>query len=214
MFSSERPLGNETFAIRHYNGGDLFRVIDYNTSNNQYANNQRVYLYKPAQSFEVTTECNPTDGGYITLGGGVLTDNQGKNWSQHYDNVTFFVGAMDGYGIDQVTVTNLSTNEVTVLNPTSTSDFGNDYSFEMPAANVKVTATFVEPHVIHTVSNPTDGGGFNFLNGYTDFNGQTMSNEGKTVTFKPEPGSDHDAHPRCRRCLLLRHARQRRDLDR
>ena len=191
MFSSERPLGNETFAIRHYNGGDLFRVIDYNTSNNQYANNQRVYLYKPAQSVEVTTECNPTDGGYITLGGGVLTDNQGKNWSQHYDNVTFFVGAMDGYGIDQVTVTNLSTNEVTVLNPTSTSDFGNDYSFEMPAANVKVTATFVEPHVIHTVSNPTDGGGFNFLNGYTDFNGQTMSNEGKTVTFKPEPADDY-----------------------
>ncbi len=186
------PSGGVTrqFAIRHYNGGSLFRVMDYSSNNNE-ASYQRVYLYKPAQSFEVTTECNPTDGGYITLGGGVLTDNQGKNWSQHYDNVTFFVGAMDGYGIDQVTMTNLSTNEVTVLNPTSTSDFGNDYSFEMPAANVKVTATFVEPHVIHTVSNPTDGGGFNFLNGYTDFNGQTMSNEGKTVTFKPEPADDY-----------------------
>lgn len=188
--TNSETAGGKTFAIRHYNGGDLFRVIDY-SSNNSDATYQRVYLYKPAQSFEVTTACNPSNGGYITLGGGVLTDDQGRNWSQHYDNVTFFVGATDGYGIDEVTVTNLTTGEVTVLQPTNTSDFGNDYSFEMPEANVAVVANFVEPHVIHTVNTPDEGGNFNFVNGYTDFNGETMSNEGKTVTFTVVPSDGY-----------------------
>lgn len=186
MFSSERPLGNETFAIRHYNGGDLFRVIDYNTSNNQYANNQRVYLYKPAQTYYVTTNCLPDDNsGYITLGDGVLSDGNGNYTSQQYDNVSFFVGPTDGWGIGTVTVTNLSTNEVTTLTPTASSDFGNDYEFQMPAANVNVTANFLAPYNIDTICNPADGGQFNFINGYTNFNGQHYSNAGKTVTFKP-----------------------------
>ena len=187
MFSSETPLGNETFAIRHYNGGDLFRVIDYNTSNNQYANNQRVYLYKPAQTYYVTTNCLPDDNsGYITLGEGVLSDGNGNYTSQQYDNVSFFVGPTDGWGIGAVTVTNLSTNEVTTLTPTASSDFGNDYQFPMPGANVNVTANFLAPYNIDTICNPADGGQFNFINGYTNFNGQYYSNEDKTVTFKPE----------------------------
>ena len=187
MFSSERPLGNETFAIRHYNGGDLFRVIDYNTSHNQYANNQRVYLYKPAQTYYVTTNCLPDDNsGYITLGDGVLSDGNGNYTSQQYDNVSFFVGPTDGWGIGAVTVTNLSTNEVTTLTPTASSDFGNDYQFPMLGANVNVTANFLAPYNIDTICNPADGGQFNFINGYTNFNGQYYSNEDKTVTFKPE----------------------------
>ena len=186
MFSSETPLGNETFAIRHYNGGDLFRVIDYNTSNNQYANNQRVYLYKPAQTYYVTTNCLPDDdSGYITLGEGVLNDGNGNYTSQQYDNVSFFVGPTEGWGIGAVTVTNLSTNEVTTLTPTNTSDFGNDYQFPMPGANVSVTANFLQPFNIDTICNPSDGGQFNFFSGYTNFSGQYYSNEGKTVTFKP-----------------------------
>ncbi len=186
MFSSETPLGTETFAIRHYNGGDLFRVIDYNTSNNQYANNQRVYLYKPAQTYYVTTNCLPDDNsGYITLGEGVLNDGNGNYTSQQYDNVNFFVGPTEGWGVGAVTVTNLSTNEVTTLTPTATSDFGNDYQFSMPAGNVNITANFLPPYNIDTICNPTDGGIFNFISGYTDFNGQHKSNEGKTVTFKP-----------------------------
>ena len=186
MFSSETPLGNETFAIRHYNGGDLFRVIDYNTSNNQYANNQRVYLYKPAQTYYITTNCLPDDNsGYITLGDGVLNDGNGNYTSQQYDNVNFFVGPTEGWGIGAVTVTNLTTNEVTTLTPTATSDFGNDYQFPMPGANVSVTANFLQPFNIDTICNPSDGGQFNFINGYTNFSGQYYSNEGKTVTFKP-----------------------------
>jgi hypothetical protein len=187
MFSSETPLGTETFAIRHYNGGDLFRVIDYNTSNNQYANNQRVYLYKPAQTYYVTTNCLPDDNsGYITLGDGVLSDGNGNYTSQQYDNVSFFVGPTEGWGIGAVTVTYLSTNEVTTLTPTNTSDFGNDYQFPMPGANVNVTANFLQPFNIDTICNPVGGGVFNFISGSTDFNGQHKSNEGKTVTFKPE----------------------------
>lgn len=185
---TEAPSGGvtRTFAIRHYNGGSLFRDIDY-SSNNQFSSNQRVYLYKPAENHEVTTQCIPGNGGYITLGSGVLTDGQGRDWSQHFDNVKFFVGATDGYGIGEITLTNISTGAVTVLQPTATSDFGNDYSFEMPDADVKITANFTEPHVIHTVANPDGGGVFNFTGGYTDFNGQTTSNQGKTVTFTVDP---------------------------
>ncbi len=174
-----------TFAIRHYNGGSLFRDIDY-SSNNQYSSNQRVYLYKPAQTYYVTTTCLPNNNsGYITLGEGVLNDGNGNYTSQHYDNVSFFVGPTDGWGVGTVTVTNLSTNEVTTLTPTAANDFGNDYQFPMPAANVNVTANFLSPLEIDTVCNPANGGQFNFINGYTNFSGQYYSNEGKTVTFKP-----------------------------
>ena len=176
---------NKSFAIRHYNGGSLFRDMDY-SSNNQYASNQRVYLYKPAQSYEVTTECLPSNGGYITLGDGILTDAQGKNWSQHFDNVSFFVGPTEGWGVGAVTVTDVNSKAVTTLTPTNTSDFGNDYSFEMPANDVKITANFLQPYNIDTICTPNaDAGEFNFISGYTDFNGQHKSNEGKTVTFKP-----------------------------
>lgn len=169
--SSETNNGNKTFAIRHYNGGDLFRVIDYSSSNNQYTNNQRVYLYKPAQTYYVTTSCQPNDNsGYITLGEGVLNDGNGNYTSQQYDNVNFFVGPTDGWGVGTVTVTNLSTNEVTTLTPTATGDFGNNYNFPMPAANVNITANFLSPVEIDTISSPADGGQFNFINGYTNFN--------------------------------------------
>lgn len=177
-------MNSSDMAIRHYNGGSLFRVMDSGTSNAD-AVYQRVYLYKPAQSYEVTTECIPANGGYITLGNGILTDNQGKNWSQQYDNVTFFVGPTDGWGVGNVTVTDMNTRAVTTLQPTNTGDFGNDYSFEMPANDVKITANFLEPVEIDTICNPANGGQFNFINGYTNFNGQYYSNDGKTVTFKP-----------------------------
>ncbi len=186
-------LNSTDMAIRHYNGGSLFRVMKTNSSSNSDATYQRVYLYKPAENYEVTTECLPANEncGYITLGNGILTDDQNKNWSQQLDNVTFFVGPTDGWGIGAVTVTNLSTGEVQTLTPTNTSDFGNDYSFDMPGSNVKITANFLQPYNINTVSNPTDGGSFNFVSGYNDFNGQATSNEGKTVTFTVEPADGY-----------------------
>ncbi|MDY6301430.1 MAG: hypothetical protein SPL96_05995 [Bacteroidales bacterium] len=185
--NTSETSGGKTFAIRHYNGGSLFRDMDYSSNNNEYASNQRVYLYKPAQTYYVTTNCLPDDNsGYITLGDGVLNDGNGNYTSQQYDNVNFFVGPTEGWGVGAVTVTNLTTNEVTTLTPTNTSDFGNDYQFPMPGANVSVTANFLQPFNIDTICNPTGGGVFNFISGSTDFNGQHKSNEGKTVTFKPE----------------------------
>jgi hypothetical protein len=178
-------MNSNDMAIRHYNGGNLFRVMDSGSSNSD-ATYQRVYLYKPAQTYYVTTSCLPNNNsGYITLGEGVLNDGNGNYTSQQYDNVSFFVGPTEGWGVGAVTVTNLSTNEETTLTPTATSDFGNDYSFEMPANDVKVTANFLQPFNIDTICNPANGGQFNFINGYTNFSGQYYSNEGKTVTFKP-----------------------------
>lgn len=186
---SESTSGS--YSIRYHNGSDFFRVLNWSTNYNTYAANQRVYLYRPAQNYVITTQCLPDDNsGYITLGDGVLELN-GQQTSQQYDNVNFFVGPTEGWGVGAVTVTNLSTNEVTTLTPTATSDFGNDYQFPMPGANVSVTANFLQPYNINTVSNPTDGGSFNFVSGYNDFNGQATSNEGKTVTFKPDPADGY-----------------------
>ena len=103
----------------------------------------------------------------------------------------FFVGPTDGWGIGDVTVTNLTTSELTVLQPTATGDFGNDYEFVMPAANVHIVANFLPPYTIHTVVNPEQGGAFNFVSGYNDFNGQTTSNSGKVVTFTVEPEDNY-----------------------
>lgn len=178
---SESTSGS--YSIRYHNGSDFFRVLNWSTNYNTSAANQRVYLYRPAQNYVITTQCLPDDNsGYITLGDGVLELN-GQQTSQQYQNVNFFVGPTEGWGIGAVTVTNLSTNEVTTLTPTATSDFGNDYQFPMPGANVSVTANFLQPFNIDTICNPTGGGVFNFISGSTDFNGQHKSNEGKTVTF-------------------------------
>ena len=186
---SESTSGS--YSIRYHNGSDFFRVLNWNTNYNTYAANQRVYLYRPAQNYVITTQCLPDDNsGYITLGDGVLELN-GQQTSQQYQNVNFFVGPTEGWGIGAVTVTNLSTNEVTTLTPTATSDFGNDYQFPMPGANVSVTANFLQPFNIDTICNPTGGGVFNFISGSTDFNGQHKSNEGKTVTFKPDPAEGY-----------------------
>lgn len=173
--------GNSTHPIRYdYSDSKLMKIMSYDDTGS------RVWLYKLAESYHVYTQCAPANTGNITLGNGVVDGT-----SQENDTVHFFVSPTGTYSIDEVTVTNLSTNEVTVLQPTSTGSTGNEYSFEMPAADVTITANFVPAYEIHTVSNPTDGGGFNFLNGYTDFNGQTMSNEGKTVTFKPTPADGY-----------------------
>ena len=186
---SESTSGS--YSIRYHNGSDFFRVLNWSTNYNTYAANQRVYLYRPAQNYVITTQCLPDDNsGYITLGDGVLELN-GQQTSQQYQNVNFFVGPTEGWGIGAVTVTNLSTNEVTTLTPTNTSDFGNDYQFPMPGANVSVTANFLQPFNIDTICNPTGGGVFNFISGSTDFNGQHKSNEGKTVTFKPDPADGY-----------------------
>lgn len=183
--TQESESTSGTYAIRYHNGRDFFRVLNWSTTYNTYAANQRVYLYRPAQNYVITTQCLPNDNsGYITLGNGVLELN-GQQTSQQYQNVSFFVGPTEGWGVDTVTVTDLNSRAVTTLQPTNTSDFGNDYSFEMPANNVHITAIFLQPFNIDTICSPANGGQFNFINGFTNFSGQYYSNKGKTVSFKP-----------------------------
>ena len=175
--TQESEATSSTYSIRYHNGSNFFRVLNWSTNYNTYAANQRVYLYRPAENFKITTKCLPADQncGYITLGDGVL-ELDGHQTSQEYENVHFFVGPTDGFGIGQVTMLNKSTGVETILDPTNVSDFGNDYSFEMPASDVEITANFLQPYDIHTVINPNDdSGSIEFIDGYTDFNGQPKS---------------------------------------
>ena len=179
---------NDNHAISYVNSYTYFRTILYGSDNN-YEPSQRVYLYMPAQNYEITTECDPAAGGYITLGDGVLELN-GHQTSQQFETVTFFVGTNDGYGVGSVTATDSNGNPVE-LTLTSSSALGNNYSFTMPGADVHIVATFTDPYEIHTVSTPQYGGEFNFLSGAVDLNNTYISNEGKTVTFTVSPSQGY-----------------------
>ena len=173
--------GNSTHPIRYdYDDTKLLKIMSYSDPGT------RVWLYKLAESYNVTTQCSPSNGGTITLGDGVV-----EGTSQEGETVTFSVTPANGYGIASVTVTNLSTNEVTTLTPTNTSANGNDYEFIMPAADVTVTANFQPAYVIHTVNNPDDAGTFNFTSGYNTSNNQITSIENQTVTFEIVPADGY-----------------------
>lgn len=124
---------NSSRTIRYDNSDHSFKIMS--TSDTL----TRVWLYKPAQSYNVYTECDPTYGGYITINSGVW-----EGQSQQGETVQFRVGTNWGYRISRVIVTNLTTNEVTVLTPDAIADDGNNYHFEMPAANVTIRAEFYE----------------------------------------------------------------------
>lgn len=179
---------NDNHAISYVNSYTYFRTILYG-SDNAYEPSQRVYLYMPAQNYEITTECDPAAGGYITLGDGVLELN-GHQTSQQFETVTFFVGTNEGYGVGSVTATDSNGNPVE-LTLTSSSALGNNYSFTMPGADVHIVATFTDPYEIHTVSTPQYGGEFDFLSGAVDLNNTYISNEGKTVTFTVSPSQGY-----------------------
>ena len=178
----------DTCAISYINSYSYFRTIDYSSSNASAAS-QRVYLYMPARNYEITTECDPTAGGFITLGDGVL-EIDGHQTSQKFETVTFFVGTREGYGIGSVTATDSIGNPV-ALTCTSESALGNSYTFTMPASNVHIVARFVDPYVIHTQCTPEYGGVFTFSSGAIDLNNAYISNEGKTVTFSVSPSQGY-----------------------
>lgn len=183
--TQESDATSGTYAIRYHNGSNFFRVMNYSTNYNTYAENQRVYLYRPAQNYEITTSCDPANAGFITLGDGVL-ELDGHQTSQEHSTVTFFVGANEGHGLGTVTATDANSNPIQ-LTLTSSTTLGNNYSFVMPASDVHIHATFVDPIEIHTVCNPDGGGEFGWNSGAVDFNDQVMSNEGNVVNFTVTP---------------------------
>ena len=124
---------NASNTIRYDDSDHSFKIMS--TSNSD----TRVWLYKLSQSYNVYTECDPTNGGYITINSGVW-----EGQSQQGENVQFRVGTNWGYRISRVIVANHTTNEVTVLTPDAVADDGNNYHFEMPASNVTIRAEFYE----------------------------------------------------------------------
>ncbi len=127
-------------------------MLDWNTPD------QRVWLYKQAESYKVFTKCNPTDGGTITLGDGVV-----DNTSQQYETVNFTVNANAGYRLSSVVVNKVNESNNTLGEVVALQDDGNgNYSFTMPDSHVRITANFEEslPHSINTVCDPSGGGEF------------------------------------------------------
>lgn len=166
--------------IRHYNAKGQFRNIQ---NNNSYVAQQRVFLYKPAQKYDVFAE---TDGnGTITLRDGVVIDGD-HNYSQMMDNVTFIVAPAEGYKVKNVTITNLTDNSV--ITPTvTTTTLGQNYAFSMPASDVRIYAEFekVQYHNITMEIKPSNRCGNIFLtDGYLVQNDNVMSYEGENVVFK------------------------------
>ena len=182
-----------TFAIRHRNSSGYFRDLDY-SSNNSDAQYQRVYLYKPAKQYKVTTEVQPDASyGAISLRDGVLVDN-GVNWSQKMDTVQFLVTAADGYKISNIAIQARDDNGTVVetISPLSetTSINGTLYTFVMPGYNAHIIATFEEVtyHDINIVVKPSSLCGNVFITeGYVVQNDQVKSYDGQNVVFNVTP---------------------------
>ena len=119
---------NSSHTIRYdYNNG-LFKILDLNDSQ------QRVWLYKQSESYNVYTTCNPAEGGSIVLGDGVLDGT-----SQEGETVNFTVSTNTDYEIKNVTLE--SNGVTTVIEP----DENGNYSFTMPGNDVTIRANFISP---------------------------------------------------------------------
>lgn len=135
-----KNVGSATKTIRYDYDNEQFMFKNINNDPNG-----RVWLYKQAESYEVNTLCVPDDAGSVTLLDGVVDDK-----SQEGETVTLKVDPNDGFDIESVTLTNLTTGEVTTL--TSMRE-GSLYSFVMPASDVLVTANFMQHTAISSIDN-------------------------------------------------------------
>lgn len=187
-YKFSNPYSNGySYALRHNN--------DYKQFRNLYDNNsrQRVYLYKPAQQYKVTTEVQPDDNyGNIALRDGILVDN-GINYSQKMDTVQFLVTPADGYKVKSITIQQLNGTEVVgtvdILN-SSQSINGTLYNFVMPGNDVHIIVEFEEVtyHDINIVVKPSSLCGNVFITeGYVVQNDQVKSYDGQNVVFNVTP---------------------------
>lgn len=179
MLTYEATTG---YRIRHYNGKMQFRNITSNSTQNTNLALQRVFLYKPAQKYEVFTA---TDGhGTITLRDGIVVDGS-HNYSQMMDNVSFIVAPLEGYKIKKVTITNL-TDDTEITPTVTTTTLGQTYAFSMPGSDVRINAEFeaVQYHNITMEIKPSSRCGNIFLTeGYIVQGDNVMSYDGQNVVF-------------------------------
>lgn len=173
--------GINNHHIRHYNGASQFRNIQ---DDNSYVAQQRVFLYKPAQKYEVFTG---TDGnGTITLRDGVVVDGS-HNYAQIMENVSFIVAPAEGYKVKSVTITNLTDNSDVNPGSVTTTTLGDNYIFSMPNSNVRVYAEFeeVQYHNILMEIKPSPACGNIFLTGgYVVRGDDVLSYDGQNVVFR------------------------------
>lgn len=179
MLTYEATTG---YRIRHYNGKMQFRNITSNSTQNTNLALQRVFLYKPAQKYEVFTA---TDGhGTITLRDGIVVDGS-HNYSQMMDNVSFIVTPSEGYKIKKVTITNL-TDDTEITPTVTTTTLGQTYAFSMPGSDVRINAEFeqVQYHSITMEIKPSSMcGNILLTEGYLVQGDNVMSYEGANVAF-------------------------------
>lgn len=182
--------GTPNFSIRHYNSYSQFR----NLKTSAYSS-QRAYLYKPSKQYKVTTEVQPDDNhGSISLRDGILVetiDNEVVNWSQKMETIQFLVTPANGKRIANVTIA-YEGDETTTISPLTVTPSinGTLYTFEMPAHNVHIVATFedVVYHNIYTDVKPNVTYGNIFLTeGYVVQQDQVKSYDGETVVFNVTP---------------------------
>lgn len=140
----------------------------------------RVWLYKLAEAYNITTVCDPSSGGSITLGNGAVNST-----SQQGEIVNFTVDPAAGYSLNELEVTIDGTS--TTVQVTDNGD--GTYCFVMPAQDVTITAHFeiAGAYQIFTENNPVGGGVVNVTGQVTSVDGNYYANDGNNVTVIPSP---------------------------
>ncbi len=173
------------------NVGSATRTIRYDYDNEQFLfksinndPNGRVWLYKQAESYQVSTLVQPEGTGSITLMSGV-EDNK----SQEGETVTFVAEPAQGYDIESIVATNQTTGEeIALLDSRS-----QEGSFVMPASDVLITARFSQHTGINSLVSTASVAGVEYINlaGVTSskpFNGvnivKTTYTDGSVVVSK------------------------------
>lgn len=163
-FRGKMYFGNAYNYLLRFSNGNMVRY-NYETQDFRIMGtsdaNTRVWLYKQAETFNVFTKSNPTAGGTIVLGDGVV-----DNTSQHYETVNFTITENANYILKSVVVNEVDVNNNTLGNVVPHSVDGNgNYSFTMPENHVRITAEFELslPHTISVYRNPDAGGYYDYI---------------------------------------------------
>lgn len=131
---NDMSSGDNFYTVRYDYANPGFKMLNYNNDTQQ-----RVWLYKLAESYHVFTVCEPPQGGSINI-----TDGVTEGTSQQYETVTFNVVANDSFVFKGVQATADDGSIVDPINLTQTTNTDGTitYSFVMPAADVTIKAAF------------------------------------------------------------------------
>ena len=131
---NDMSSGDNFYTVRYDYANPGFKMLNYNDDAQQ-----RVWLYRLAESYHVYTVCDPPQGGSINITTGVV-----EGLSQQYEVVTFNIVTNHGYTFKGVQATSNVDGVVDPVNLTQITnrDGSNTYSFVMPAADVTIKAAF------------------------------------------------------------------------